>query len=64
MELQDLQKVFSFLNAREFAKENSIDYNHLIKLIKGEKNLTDKMAAKIKVGIMDLHKIFENYIKK
>ena len=64
MELQDLQKVFSFLNAREFAKENSLDYNHLIKLIKGEKNLTDKMAAKIKVGIMDLHKIFENYIKK
>ncbi len=64
MELQDLQKVFSFLNAREFAKENSLDYNHLIKLIKGEKKLTDKMAAKIKVGIMDLHKIFENYIKK
>ena len=64
MELQDLQKVFSFLNAREFAKENSLDYNHLIKLIKGEKNLTDKMAAKIKVGIMGLHKIFENYIKK
>ena len=64
MELQDLQKVFSFLNAREFAKENSLDYNHLIKIIKGEKKLTDKMDAKIKVGIMDLHKIFENYIKK
>ena len=54
MELQDLQKVFSFLNAREFAKENSLDYNHLIKLIKGEKKLTDKMADKIKKGLLDL----------
>ena len=54
MEQQDLQKVFSFLNAREFAKENSLDYNHLIKLIKGEKKLTDKMAEKIKVGLLEL----------
>ena len=54
MEQQDLQKVFSFLNAREFAKENSIDYNHLIKLIKGEKKLTDKMAEKIKKGLLEL----------
>ena len=54
MELQDLQKVFSFLNAREFAKENGLDYNHLIKLIKGEKKLTDKMAEKIKVGLLEL----------
>ena len=54
MEQQDLQKVFSFLNAREFAKENSLDYNHLIKLIKGEKKLTDKMADKIKKGLLDL----------
>ena len=54
MEVQDLQKVFSFLNAREFAKENSLDYNHLIKLIKGEKKLTDKMAEKIKLGLLEL----------
>ena len=54
MEQQDLQKVFSFLNAREFAKENSLDYNHLIKLIKGEKKLTDKMAEKIKLGLLEL----------
>lgn len=54
MELQDLQKVFSFLNAREFAKENNLDYNHLIKLIKGEKKLTDKMKQKIQIGLMEL----------
>ena len=54
MEIQDLQKVFSFLNAREFAKENSLDYNHLIKLIKGEKKLTDKMKQKIQIGLMEL----------
>ena len=54
MEQQDLQKVFSFLNAREFAKENNLDYNHLIKLIKGEKKLTDKMKQKIQIGLMEL----------
>ena len=54
MEQQDLEKVFSFLNAREFAKENSLDYNHLIKLIKGENKLTDKMKQKIQIGLMEL----------
>ena len=54
MEIQDLQKVFSFLNAREFAKENSLDYYHLIKLIKGEKKLTDKMKQKIQIGLIEL----------
>jgi hypothetical protein len=37
--------------------------SHLTRVLKGEVKLTDKMAAKIKVGMMDLHKIFENYIK-
>ena len=64
MELQELQLIFSYLDIKKFAKENSIDYPHLTRVLKGEVNLTERMAAKIKVGIMDLHKIFENYIKK
>ena len=64
MELQELQSIFSYLDIKKFAKENSIDYSHLTRVLKGEVNLTERMAAKIKVGIMDLHKIFENYIKK
>ena len=64
MELQELQSIFSYLDIKKFAKENDLDYPHLTRVLKGEVNLTERMAAKIKVGIMDLHKIFENYIKK
>ena len=63
MELQELQSIFSYLDIKKFAKENSIDYPHLTRVLKGEVNLTERIAAKIKVGLMDLHKIFENYIK-
>ena len=64
MKLQELQSIFSYLDIKKFAKENSIDYPHLTRVLKGEVTPTDKIAAKIKVGIMDLHKICENDIKK
>ena len=64
MELKELQEIFSYLDIKKFAKENSLDYPHLTRVLKGEVNLTERMAAKIKVGIVDLNKIFENYIKK
>ena len=37
-----------------FAKENSIDYPHLTRVLKGEVNLTERMAEKIKLGLLEL----------
>ena len=54
MELQKLQSIFSYLDIKKFAKENSIDYPHLTRVLKGEVNLTDRMAEKIKLGLLEL----------
>lgn len=56
MKLQDLQDIFSYLDTKKFAKENGINYPHLTEILKGQKTLTEKMAAKIKVGLIDLEK--------
>lgn len=54
MELQELQSIFSYLDIKKFAKENSLDYPHLTRVLKGEVSLTDKMADKIKKGLLEL----------
>lgn len=54
MELKELQEIFSYLDIKKFAKENSLDYPHLTRVLKGEVNLTDKMADKIRLGLIDL----------
>jgi len=54
MELKELQEIFSYLDIKKFAKENSLDYPHLTRVLKGEVNLTDKMADKIKKGLLEL----------
>lgn len=54
MELQELQSIFSYLDIKKFAKENSIDYPHLTRVLKGEVNLTERMAEKIKLGLIEL----------
>ena len=54
MELQKLQSIFSYLDIKKFAKENSIDYPHLTRILKGEVKLTEKMAEKIKLGLLEL----------
>lgn len=54
MELQELQSIFSYLDIKKFAKENSIDYPHLTRVLKGEVNLTERMAEKIKKGLLEL----------
>ena len=64
MELQEFQSIFSYLDIKKFAKENSIDYPHLNRVLKGEVNLTETMAAKIKVGLIDLEKKLSELIKK
>lgn len=64
MELKELQEIFSYLEMKKFAKENSLDYPHLTRVIKGEVNLTETMAAKIKVGLIDLEKKLSELIKK
>ena len=64
MELKELQEIFSYLEMKKFAKENNIDYPHLTRVIKGEVNLTETMAAKIKVGLIDLEKKLSELIKK
>lgn len=54
MELKELQEIFSYLDIKKFAKENSLDYPHLTRVLKGEVSLTDKMEKKIRLGLMDL----------
>ena len=54
MELQELQSIFSYLDIKKFAKENRIDYPHLTRVLKGEVNLTERMAEKIKLGLLEL----------
>ena len=54
MELQKLQSILSYLDIKKFAKENSIDYPHLTRVLKGEVNLTERMAEKIKLGLIEL----------
>ena len=54
MELQKLQSIFSYLDIKKFAKENSIDYPHLTRVLKGEVNLTERMTEKIKLGLLEL----------
>lgn len=54
MELKELQEIFSYLDIKKFAKENSLDYPHLTRVLKGEVSLTDKMADKIRLGLIDL----------
>ena len=54
MELQKLQSIFSYLDIKKFAKENDLDYPHLTRVLKGEVNLTERMAEKIKLGLIEL----------
>lgn len=54
MKLQEIQSIFSYLDIKKFAKENSIDYPHLTRVLKGEVNLTERMAEKIKLGLLEL----------
>ena len=54
MELQELQSIFSYLDIKKFAKENDLDYPHLTRVLKGEVNLTERMAEKIKLGLLEL----------
>lgn len=54
MELQKLQSIFSYLDIKKFAKENDLDYPHLTRVLKGEVNLTERMAEKIKLGLLEL----------
>lgn len=54
MKLQEIQSIFSYLDIKKFAKENSIDYPHLTRVLKGEVNLTERMAEKIKRGLLEL----------
>ena len=54
MELQKLQSIFSYLDIKKFAKENDLDYPHLTRVLKGEVNLTERMAEKIKKGLLEL----------
>ena len=54
MKIQEIQSIFSYLDIKKFAKENSIDYPHLTRVLKGEVNLTERMAEKIKLGLLEL----------
>lgn len=51
MEIQQLQEKFAMINVRMFAERYQLSYDHLWRVLKGKRELTDRYAQEITAAL-------------